>query len=162
MEINELIKQLQERTTSEDIILHIRQTPSGTKTDFVYVEKTDFSGAIPSTTKEYIAQLPLPCGHSLSKEITFGGYCSICSQEYCMLCAIQCRRCSRFISICCRRYFRKYIYCKKCYKLLWAKHIFYLIMKPFTEEREDIQDVAQETYPTNPATNTNKTNFSER
>jgi len=140
--------------SAEDRTSHIRETSYGRRVDFEIVEKTNFSGAFPETIRELITKGPLSCGHTVSRENQFSGYCQgknlgffitkkICGNEYCTFCAVQCP-CGIFVSAnCCARQFEETLYCKSCARKLktakFLKMLFLLLLFPFIQQ-DSIED----------------------
>jgi hypothetical protein len=121
MDPNDLFRNLRD-APSEDRTVYIRQTPYGPTVDFEVVERTSFEKAYPETTRELRTAAPLPCGHHVNKDNPIGGYCVICTQEYCSRCARICPRCGRSISSnCCAREFEGMFFCEQCRRTLRAQ-----------------------------------------
>lgn len=142
----DLLRGLGEDEESEDRTVYFRESPSGQKKDFEIVEKTRFTGAYPETVRELRTQLPLSCGHPVSKDNPFGGYCQArrgflgqkrCGKELCSHCAVQCR-CGTFIGPCCAREFEWQLFCRRCAMKLRLRKALRLsvlvLMRPFLDE----------------------------
>jgi hypothetical protein len=142
-DLDDLLRGLETQNSSTDRTVYIRETPNGPVVDFEVIEKTSFEHDFPETTKEYHYKSLLPCGHQVTKENPFGGYCRLCGKEYCAKCLFQCPKCGVSVSTgCCVKTFDVDLLCKKCAKKLKRKallsKIWGIISHPFlAEEPED-------------------------
>jgi hypothetical protein len=139
MDPNGLFRELEEAEPSEDRTVWVRETAHGDRTDFESIERTSFRNGYPETTKELRSKPALPCGHHVTKETPFGGYCVLCREEYCARCARICPRCGRSISSnCCAREFESAFFCKPCRRALRIKNAarvcLSLLLRPFLAE----------------------------
>lgn len=144
--IDELLQELQQEDEwSEDRTIYVRETPHGTRVDFESIERTSFQKAYPETTRRLVTQQALPCGHPVTKDNPFGGYCQgrslvgmrRCNNEYCASCAVQCTRCGVFVSArCCARPLNDALYCRSCRNLIVARRLVFGLLRalvhPFT------------------------------
>lgn len=129
----ELLKTLEkENEISEDRTIYLRDTLNGERVDFEIVEKTDFSNSYPATTKELRTKQALCCGHVVSKDNPFGGYCqgrnfffsAICNNEHCEKCILICPRCGVSASKNCHvGQFDGVLYCLRCRRTLLVLRI---------------------------------------
>lgn len=137
MDPNELLGGLG-NGSSEDRTVHLREGPYGPRVEFVIIERTSFDKAYPETTKELRTGPSLPCGHHVTKDNPFGGYCVLCTQEYCSRCSRSCPTCGRSISInCCAREYAGSFVCLHCRRTLRrreaARAVFSFLMRPFLD-----------------------------
>lgn len=158
--IQNWLQQLEnELDTAEDRTIYSRETPQGPRVDFEIIERTKF-GAFPETVRELQSKAPLPCGHQVSKENPFGGYCNgrkfewpfrtkKCGREYCSLCAVQCPRCGIYVGAsCCARNFEGVFFCKTCKRKKMALKVICILaailLHPFIGQDKD-EDARPET-----------------
>ena len=147
--LDDLLNNLQDddEDPAEDRTLHVRVTPDGPRVDFEVRESTRFDRVYPETTKSLVTQLPLPCGHSVTRDNPFGGVCQgkrfgwpilrgRCNREYCVSCAIPCPRCGVFVSANCHASpFRGQMVCRHCCRVLKAsrflRKLWQVVLHPF-------------------------------
>jgi len=123
----------------EDRTIYSRRTPYGRRQDFTQSEKTRFKNGLPQTIKEHRSGKALPCGHHVTKDNPFGGYCALCGEEYCSRCTRMCPRCGKSVSAnCCARRFDGEFYCFSCRRVLMFRKVvrvcFSIIGAPFLSE----------------------------
>lgn len=150
MDIDDLLRTFRDgQDTSEDRTLHVRERPGGRepRVDFEVVERVNWANSYPETVREFRSKEPLPCGHPVTRENPFGGYCkgnkflnplASCETEYCSICATPCE-CGRVVSaFCCARIFEGKLVCKACrrkLRLIKAFRIcFAILIHPFISD----------------------------
>lgn len=137
MDLNDLLGNPQDPPTV-DRTLYTRVTPYGVRVDFEVRETTSWAGASPEVIKELRTAPPLACLHHVTKDNPFGGYCILCTQEYCSRCVRACPHCGRSISInCCAREYEGTFVCLLCRRTLRrrkaARAVFSFLMRPFLD-----------------------------
>lgn len=158
----DFVRELEEGSgnVSEDKIRNIRVTPSGEKIDSETTIRTDLSiASYGDKVKEFRSMDALDCGHHVSGQNPFGGYCqakkslhklkkSVCGKEYCHLCMIRCQQCNVLISRnCCTRQVGESLLCPNCARkakltiliLLLSSLVgwaFSFLVYPFVQEGE--------------------------
>lgn len=147
MDLRDILRELAEGNRCvEDKTVFVRETPSGARTDFEIIERTTFRG-YPETVKEMRSKGPLACGHPVTKENPFGGYCQgkhgQCGAEYCARwCGLQCPRCGVFVSAhCCAHEHDGVLLCKPCAKKLARKRfwttVLTILIAPFISDGDE-------------------------
>lgn len=145
---DDILKDMFMEAETEDRTVYIRDGLQGSRTDFVVIERTSFSGSYPSTVREYHSQSVLPCGHHVDRQHQFGGYCQglvgipfrkrRCNKEYCQVCAVRCPRCGMFVSTCCAIPIGGVLHCRRCGNWLRfrqrVKSVLGFLAQPFVSE----------------------------
>jgi hypothetical protein len=149
--LEDWLTNLEQAEPTEDRTAHVRETHySLRRVDYEIVENTSFSKGYPETNREVRLRRSLDCGHHVTENNPFGGYCQgggvrtrPCSREYCAKCAVQCPYCGICVSAECHATsYEGTLVCRSCGRRLRTRRAlrttWELVIHPFVAEEDDV------------------------